>query len=385
MNIARNKEHQANIERIPIYDYSPKNAYLNLHNRLGRDSVEAFVVRTNVAREDDKNEPVEISEAELQRILREDVEISEAETAKIDSATRSKDGNRNEPEEISEMELKNILREDDIPSADELQEIMKESGATRDEVIATLRKVSKSKDILRKINTNSFVFPPNEKSQPLRITELDVQQILRNNGENSYAGMKPIARNNFNRNIFSAPHKLDVDFQKLIDEDVSRLKSIVKSRDDVEIYSAEDSDGMQNFRKSMNQKFFKPQSLKFDLEKLIKDRLLQRHLFDFLKARSNDGDLNVFEISAPKDVGEIPRKLNLPKKLNSLFKNKLPENSDALSDVIKQTQKERVSSDYFDIDYYLRRREQGRKNIMNYSNKDERRKSIGRHSKFNFI
>lgn len=275
VNIARNNEQQSNIERIPIYDYSPKNAYYNPHNRLGPNFGGEFLVRSNSDNINNKHEPDEISQAELQRILREDDdEISKPETAKIDSATRGKYDNRNEPVEISEAELKDIFRENDVPSASELQDIINETGATREEVIAALRKDTELKDVLRSVDNESFVFPPDAKSEPLEITELDVQEILR------------------------------------------------------------DSDRTQKqIRKSNYQKHLKPQNLMFIFEKLSYDN--ERQLSNILKARANDGVLNVFEISKPKNTDTTQRK--------------------SMGD-LQEAQIQSISNDYYDIDDFGRRR-----------------------------
>lgn len=364
VNIARNNDKQGNIERIPIYDYSAKNAYFNPHNRFEPDPGEEFAVRSNFVQEVDKNEPEDISEIELQRILKEDNEISLEEIARIDSIGKGEVDSRNEPVEITELEMAKLLREDDEPSADELQVNMKESGASKDEVIKALRKNSKSKDILRNTDLNSFVFPPYENSHPLRITPLDVQNILDDNSENSYKNIKSVLHDNFaEKNIYSAPHKLDVDFQKLIQEDVPRLKHIIMSRD--EEYSIENSDN--DMRKSLRPKkgLFYPQKIVLDLQKFGDNR----HFVNILKARSNDGDLGVFDVSEQKNERVNERK-STPKKLNFLFRSVLPKNSE-FSDIVERAPLETVSTDYFDIDYYFGRREQGQtdlKKLLNSNN-----------------
>lgn len=327
-------------------------------------------------REVDKNEPVEISEAELQRILREDDEVPREEIARTDTTDRTNVDDRNEPYEISESELKRILREDELPSEDELQAIVKQSGSTKDEIIEALRKDSKSKDVLRLDDSDSFVFPPNAKSQSLRITPLDIKQILDDNVENSFT--KPSSRETFAANkIYSAPRKLDVALQKLIQKDTPQLKRIIMSRGDED--SVEISDRMskyRNIRKSSRHKtgFFYPNKIVLDLQALTDDP----KFVNILKARSNDKD------SGEPDDDVIKRK-STPKKFNYLFRSILSGKT-GISDVLGKAPVQKVSTDYFDFDYYFGRREQGRTDFKKFSNNDDETKILrGRHSEFRFI
>lgn len=385
VNIARNNGKQGNVERIPIYDYSAKNAYFNPHNRLGPNPGEEFAVRSNIVREVDRNEPEAISEAELQRILRQDDEVSREEVTRIDNIDRSNVGIRNEPDEISKSEMRKILREDDVLSAEELQTIMKESGATKAELLETLRKDSKNKEILRNADFDTFAFPPNAKTHPLRITPLDLQQILDDKNENSYANIKPVVHDNFSaKKIYSAPHKLNVDYQKLMQEDVPRLKHILASRD--EDYSAEDSDRMwkmDEVRKSLRRKTGNKlylQNIVLDLQKFADDR----RLVNILNARSNNKHLGEIDVSEQK-VRSGNQLKSKPKKQNFVFKSILPENSD-ISDVIEKAPMERVSTDYFDLDYYFGRRERGRTDLKKFINNNSKKKILrSEHGKFFFI
>ncbi|XP_026316340.1 uncharacterized protein LOC113227598 [Hyposmocoma kahamanoa] len=331
VNVARNNEQQGNAERIPIYDYSAKNAYFNPLDRLGPDLGEELIVRGNFVKEADDNEPVEISEAELQRILREDDE------PEVDG--------RNEPDEISESELKMILREDELPSGDELQVLMKQSGATKDEVIKALKLDSKSKDVLRKNTVVSFVFPPNKESHPLRIVPLDIQEILDDTGGNSYTNIKPASYDNFaEKNVYSSPHKLVVDLQKLIQDDASTSKHIM-SRDDAD--SVENSDSKyDNIRESLREKsrLFYPQKIMLDLQKFDDDP----RLVNILNVRSNNRELGELRQKFENDSQRKPKS----KKPNILFRSVLPGKSGIL-DVLQKAPTKTISMDYFDFDYYF--------------------------------
>lgn len=357
VNIARNNEKQANVERIPIYDYSAKNAYFNPHNRLGPDPDDKFAARSKFVREGDKNEPEVISEAELQRILKDNDEISREEKARIENIGKNRMDYRNEPDEISESEMRKILREDDVPLAGEVQEIMKESGATKVEVIDALRNDSKSKDILRNadIDIHSFVFPPHEKSHPLRITPIDLQHILDDDDANSYANVKLVSHDNFENKVYSAPHRLDVDIQKLLQDDVPRLKHIITSRDQEDSAMRFDRWEHGDIRKSLNKKLglFSPQKIVLDLQKFSGDP----RVINILKARSNDQDLGVFDTSENNFESGSSRK-STPRKLNFVFRSIVNENS-RISDTLEKVPIEKLSTDYFDFDYYFGRREQG--------------------------
>lgn len=330
-------------------------------------------------REVDKNEPVEISEAELQRILREDDELPREEIARTKTTDKSTVDNRNEPYEISESELKKILREDELPSEDELQAIIKQSGSTKDEIMEALRKDSESRYVLRYDDSDSFVFPPNAKSQSLRITPLDVKQILNDNVENSFTKNKEssltASRETFAANkIYSVPHKLEVDLKKLIQKDTPQLKNIIMSRggeDSVEI-----SD--RNIRKSLRYKsgLFYPNKIVFDVQALSDDP----KLVNILKARSNDRDSGVF------DDGVIDNKRkSKAKKFNYLFRSILSGKT-GISDALGKAPIQKVSTDYFDFDYYFGRREHGRNNFKKFSNNDDEIKILrGQNSEFRFI
>lgn len=372
VNVARNNKKQSNIERIPIYDYSVKNAYFNPHNRLGPDPGEEFVARNNLVREVDKNEPLEISEAELKRILREDDEPQDGDKSNI--------GYRDEPDEISEAEMKRILREDELPSADELQALMEQSGATKDEIIEALKQDSKSKDVLRDNKFNSFVFPPHEKSRPLAIIPSDIQQILDDTGGNSYTNINPALRDNLSeKHIYSKPHKLNVDLQKLLQDDATRFKHVIMSRDEEDfVDNSEEKSG--NVRKSFDANWrFHPQKIVLDLQKYETDS----KLLNVLKVRSNDRDFGVFGIPEQKIGSDIQRKSSR-KKPNYLFRSVLPGQS-AIFQVVQKAPIKKVSSDYFDFDYYFGRRERTLSDFKKIPNIYNDKAVRSRQSKFYFV